>query len=96
MMFNIFAANSDSRGSKLQEEAVVDFEDFKTRCDGLVFKIKYIDYRNAIHSNTTNHTYPDYMITFSRLINEIELCHEIYAFHNFSIFSIQPRSSFFL
>ena len=64
MMFNIFAANADLRGSKLQEEASVDFEDFSTKYDGFVFRIKYIDYRYAIDLKTSNHTYPDYIITF--------------------------------
>ena len=63
-MFNIFAANTDLRGSKLQEEASVDFEDFKTKYDGFVFRIKYIDYRYAIDLKISNHTYPDYMIAF--------------------------------
>ena len=64
MMFNIFAANADSRGTKLQEEASVDFEDITTKYDGFLSKIEYIDYRYAIDLKTSNHTYPDYMITF--------------------------------
>ena len=38
MMFNIFAANPDLRGSKHQEEARVDFEDFTTKYDGFYLK----------------------------------------------------------
>ena len=79
MMFIIFAADTDLRGSKLQEESSVDLEDFTTKYDGFASKIKYIDYRNATDLKTTSHTYPDFMMTFSRLINEIELCYEIYA-----------------
>ena len=36
MMFNIFAGNADLPGSKLQEEASVDFKDFTTKYDGFV------------------------------------------------------------
>ena len=79
MMFNIFSANPDLRGSKHQEEASVDFEDFTTKYDVFLSKIEYINYRNATDLKTTSHTYPDFMMTFSRLINEIELCYEIYA-----------------
>ena len=79
MMFIIFAADTDPRGSKLQEESSVDLEDFTTKYDGFSSQIKYIDYRNATDLKTTSHTYPDFMMAFSRLINEIELCYEIYA-----------------
>ena len=78
-MFIIFAADTDLRGSKLQEESSVDLEDFTTKYDGFSSQIKYIDYRNATKLKTTSHTYPDFMMTFSRLINEIDLCYEISA-----------------
>ena len=67
MMFNIFAANPDLRGSKLQEEASVDFDDFPTKYDGFLSKIEYIDYRNDTDLRTTNHTYPAY------------ICYDIYS-----------------
>ena len=54
----------DIRGSKLQEEANVDVEDFTTKYDGFVFRIKFIDYRYAVDLKTSNHTYPDYTTMF--------------------------------